>query len=443
MTTSSQINFEPFSLFFSEFVHALVRPAVGFQILLIFISLIVGILGVLKLRKYINIYGFKFNKKAIAPLFSLVLISVFNVILDLSDAPSGLLKETGILLIIYSVFSLLFQVMIQLTDSSKVHIIKGYRDKLFIPSFLLYCFYVFVQIFGDPVSLFTTPVINLFETSFNFLDAILLSIGLVLWVVFSTLIAESFEWIFSVRSGHNREFSKAVYALIRYGLIGFGLFVILGFIGINSTIFGFVTGGLSVGIGFGLKEIVSNFASGIWLLLERSTKPGDVINLSSLGNSSELIQVAEITDCGLRAVTVTCESDHSERIIPNNLFFTNQIITYTKNHNVIARKSFFGVEYEVDPNLVIDLVTPAILKHPDVVENPPPLTVFVEYGDSSLNFYAKYYTKDVMNSGIGVTSEVNFIIWKILKDNNIEVPFPKQTLHFPDAIRVWNSSEDS
>ena len=169
--------------------------------------------------------------------------------------------------------------------------------------------------------------------------------------------------------------------------------------------------------------------------MEGSTKPGDVINLNLLDSSGEAFQLATITNCGLRAVTVTNVNDHSERIIPNNLFFTNQITTYTKNHNIIARKSYFGVSYGSDPNQVIKLITSVVTSHPEVLESPAPSTVFVAYGDSSLDFYVKFFIQDVMG-GIRVTSEVNLMIWAILKEHSIEIPFPQRTLHIQDPINI-------
>ena len=441
MTTSNQINFEPLSLFFSELLHALARPAVGLQIALIFTSLLVSTVSVVRLKRGIKVFRFEFNQRANISVFSLLIIGISYAVLAIAKSPSGLIKETGFLLILFLVFSLIFQALVQFTKPSKMFIIKGYRDKLFLPSFVIYTLFVITQTFGDPASLFYTSLVELFGTSFNLLDLILFSIGLLLWVNFSTLTTQTIEWLFGFEKNKSREVSKAIYTLTRYGLIGFGVFVIIGLIGINPTVFGLITGGLSVGVGLGLKEIVSNFASGIWLLLEGSTKPGDVINLNLLDNSSEPFQIAEITDCGLRAVTVINSGDHSERIIPNNLFFTNQITTYTKKHNIIARKSYFGVSYGADPNLVIKLITPAVAAHPDVLASPPPSTVFIQFGDSSLNFYAKFFIKDVA-SGIRVTGDVNLIIWSVLKENNIEIPFPQRTLHLPDVVQI-SESDDS
>ena len=76
-----------------------------------------------------------------------------------------------------------------------------------------------------------------------------------------------------------------------------------------------------------------------------------------------------------------------------------------------------------------------------MLASPPPSTVFIQFGDSSLNFYTKFFIKDVA-SGIRVTGDVNLIVWSVLKENNIEIPFPQRTLHLPDVVQI-SESDDS
>ena len=355
--------------------------------------------------------------------------------MQILQRPNGLIQHAWSLSIAYIVLNIIFESFAHALSKSKAEQFRQYERKLFIPAAIGYLLFVIIETFGDPSSLLSAPIIQLFGTPFNISDALLITFGLYLWVNLSSLMTQILEWAFGSNKTTNREISKAIFTLIRYGLVGFGIFVIVGTIGINPTVFGLITGGLSVGIGLGLKEIISNFVSGIWLLMEGSTKPGDVINLNLLDSSGEAFQLATITNCGLRAVTVTNVNDHSERIIPNNLFFTNQITTYTKNHNIIARKSYFGVSYGSDPNQVIKLITSVVTSHPEVLESPAPSTVFVAYGDSSLDFYVKFFIQDVMG-GIRVTSEVNLMIWAILKEHSIEIPFPQRTLHIQDPINI-------
>ena len=435
MTTTHQIKLEPITQFSHELWNAVSRPAVSTQILIIIISLSIGFF--IASRGRINFKRLKLPIKpeVTAALIAVFLLSIIYALMQILQRPNGLIQHAWSLSIAYIVLNILFESITHALSKSKAEQFRQYERKLFIPAAIGYLLFVIIETFGDPSSLLSAPIIQLFGTPFNISDALLITFGLYLWVNLSSLMTQILEWAFGSNKTTNREISKAIFTLIRYGLVGFGIFVIVGTIGINPTVFGLITGGLSVGIGLGLKEIISNFVSGIWLLMEGSTKPGDVINLNLLDSSGEAFQLATITNCGLRAVTVTNVNDHSERIIPNNLFFTNQITTYTKNHNIIARKSYFGVSYGSDPNQVIKLITSVVTSHPEVLESPAPSTVFVAYGDSSLDFYVKFFIQDVMG-GIRVTSEVNLMIWAILKEHSIEIPFPQRTLHIQDPINI-------
>ena len=435
MTTMHQIKLEPITQFSHELWNAVSRPAVSTQILIILIILSIGFF--IASRGRINFKRLKLPIKpeVTAALIAVFLLSIIYALMQILQRPNGLIQHAWSLSIAYIVLNILFESITHALSKSKAEQFRQYERKLFIPAAIGYLLFVIIETFGDPSSLLSAPIIQLFGTPFNISDALLITFGLYLWVNLSSLMTQILEWAFGSNKTTNREISKAIFTLIRYGLVGFGIFVIIGTIGINPTVFGLITGGLSVGIGLGLKEIISNFVSGIWLLMEGSTKPGDVINLNLLDSSGEAFQLATITNCGLRAVTVTNVNDHSERIIPNNLFFTNQITTYTKNHNIIARKSYFGVSYGSDPNQVIKLITSVVTSHPEVLESPAPSTVFVVYGDSSLDFYVKFFIQDVMG-GIRVTSEVNLMIWAILKEHSIEIPFPQRTLHIQDPINI-------
>ena len=97
----------------------------------------------------------------------------------------------------------------------------------------------------------------------------------------------------------------------------------------NATALAAITGGLSVGIGFGLKEVIANFISGIWLLLEGALKPGDIITIEG--------KISEVKELGLRAASVQVIRDNSEKIIPNHLLFSEEFTTNRGSDLLVAR----------------------------------------------------------------------------------------------------------
>ena len=114
---------------------------------------------------------------------------------------------------------------------------------------------------------------------------------------------------------------RALALLIRYVLVGLALLWAFSALGINQTGLLAVAGGLSVGLGFGIKEVFSNFISGLWLLVEGSVRPGEVLMHEG--------EACEVRRLGLRAATLWRGSDNAELVVPNQTFFTQTTTTYT------------------------------------------------------------------------------------------------------------------
>ncbi|MDJ0746429.1 MAG: mechanosensitive ion channel [Xenococcaceae cyanobacterium MO_167.B27] len=212
---------------------------------------------------------------------------------------------------------------------------------------------------------------------------------------------------------------QASLTLIRYGLIGVGLVFVLSTIGFDSTTFAAISGGLSIGIGFGLREIISNFISGIALLYERSLKPGDYIYVED-----EMCQIKHIN---IRATTV-CTFDNVEKVVPNQTFFTSSFTTYTGSDEIVRRLIPVGVSYKSDPEAVIEILLNVATEQPKVLTEPEPVVFLTEFGDSSINFELAVWlsTPAIAKS---VTSDLNRAIWKALAKHNIEIPFPQRDVH--------------
>lgn len=206
-----------------------------------------------------------------------------------------------------------------------------------------------------------------------------------------------------------------------------GIVFIFGYVGFNPTAFAAITGGLSVGIGFGLKEVFSNFISGIVLLFEGTLKPGDIIEIG--GESSEVKKLS------FRSTTVRVFKDNSEKIIPNQNFFTQDFTTFTGSNRLVRRSLKVSTSYDCDPQKVINLLLQIAAQHPRILQEPPPLAFFVNFGDSSLNFEISFWLDDPL-IGKTVASEIGCKIWKTFAESKIEIPYPQRDLH----IRSWDDS---
>lgn len=221
---------------------------------------------------------------------------------------------------------------------------------------------------------------------------------------------------------HSRLDSGLTYTLstlLHYTLLTMGLLAGLATLGLDSTKFLVVFGALGVGIGFGLQNIVNNFVSGLILLFERPVKVGDVIDITG--------QQGILKSIGLRA-SVIRTLEGSELIIPNGDMLAKQVTNWTLSDPTRRLSIDVGVAYGTDPRKLSALVTQVLLEHPDVLPQPRPELLFLNLGDSSLDFQARAWNSKY-DEWPRIRSELLTNIYEALNAAGIEIPFPQRVLH--------------
>ena len=181
--------------------------------------------------------------------------------------------------------------------------------------------------------------------------------------------------------------------------------------------------GLSVGLGFGVKEVFSNFVSGIWLLFEGSVRPGEVLMLDG--------DPCEVRSLGLRATLLWRNRDNAELLIPNQTFFTTAATTYTASDRMRRSQVSIGAAYHHDPAEVIALLEATALEVARVLPQPAPKALLLNYGDFAINYALRFWIANPMDN-VGICSEVNQAIWQAFRRGGIEIPFPQQ-VQYPMA----------
>ncbi len=204
-----------------------------------------------------------------------------------------------------------------------------------------------------------------------------------------------------------------------YTIIFIGSLISLSIMGIDLTTLKIIGGALGVGIGFGLQSIVNNFVSGFILLWERTIKRGDVIEVNN--------HLGRVERIGLRATSIRT-FNNIELIIPNAFFINNSVINYTHSDNLVMVGVPVGVPYGSDPYNVKNTLLDAVKGMKDILEHPEPMVLFNNYGESSLNFELKFWISQPLKK-LFYESEIRFLIFKKLKDNGIEIPFPQMDVH--------------
>ena len=210
---------------------------------------------------------------------------------------------------------------------------------------------------------------------------------------------------------------KALELMLQYLVVGVGLVAVALHLGVNTTGLIAVAGGLSVGLGFGVKEVFSNFVSGVWLLFEGSVRPGEVLMIDG--------DPCEVRRLGLRATLLWRDRDNAELLIPNQTFFTEAATTYTASDRMRRSQVSVGAAYHHDPAEVIALLEATARTVPRVLKTPAPKALQLSYGDSAINYALRFWIANPMDN-VGICSEVNQAIWTAFKREGIEIPFPQQ-----------------
>ena len=216
--------------------------------------------------------------------------------------------------------------------------------------------------------------------------------------------------------------------ITRISLVILAVVIAISGLGIDLTALTVLSGAVGVGIGFGLQKVVSNFISGIIILLDQSIKPGDTI---SLGDTFGWIR-----ELRARFVSVVTR-DGREFLIPNEDFITREVINWSFSDKYVRLDVPFGVAYDSNPHEVIRLAIEAA-GSVDRVDNAntPPVCWMTGFGESSLDFKLRFWIDDPQRGLTNIRGKVLLALWDTFKENNIGIPFPHREVIFRNPVTV-------
>jgi small-conductance mechanosensitive channel len=258
-----------------------------------------------------------------------------------------------------------------------------------------------------------------------------------MWLTFkiSKLVRFTLETDVMPRVELPRGVPSTISKIAHYIILLIGFFVVVAMLGLDFGKLAIILGALSVGIGFGLQNVVNNFISGLILLFERPIKEGDRIDL---GTTSGVVR-----KIGMRASVVETWQG-ADVIVPNATLISSELVNWTLQDEVRRIDIQVGVAYGTDPERVLALLLEVARQHRDVLADPKPFAMFVRFGANSLDFELRAWAG---GDFLRVGSELRVAVSRALREAGIEIPFPQVDLHlkggFPEGTRLVAPENES
>lgn len=203
----------------------------------------------------------------------------------------------------------------------------------------------------------------------------------------------------------------------RFGLYALAVTITLGSVGVDLTSLTVFSGALGVGVGFGLQKVFGNLVSGVILLLDKSLKPGDVIEMGGVQG-----RIAQINARYAAIETL----DGKAYLIPNENLITNEVINLSYSNSRLLIRAEVGVAYDADPREAMRLMEQAAAATPRVLAEPAPKAMITAFADSSINLAVGFWIEDPQE-GIGnVRGAVLLAIWDSFHAGGVAIPFPQR-----------------
>ncbi|WP_299796386.1 mechanosensitive ion channel domain-containing protein [uncultured Maribacter sp.] len=211
----------------------------------------------------------------------------------------------------------------------------------------------------------------------------------------------------------------SIFKFIKYLVYVIVILFTMSAAGINITILITASAALFVGLGLALQEIFQDIIGGIFIIVDKSLRVGDIIEIDN-----KVGKVFEIKLRTTRAIT----RDDKVIIIPNHKFISDIVYNYTQNHKTTRELVRIGVAYGSDVELVTQILLDVVKSQRTILKSPKPFVIFEDFGDSALIFAVNFYITDSFTDP-RVKSEVRYKIDAEFKKHKISIPFPQRDIH--------------
>tara|TARA_R110002124_G_scaffold64985_2_gene177879 strand:- start:702513 stop:703796 length:1284 start_codon:yes stop_codon:yes gene_type:complete len=205
--------------------------------------------------------------------------------------------------------------------------------------------------------------------------------------------------------------------VLRIFLITIAVLIGITTAGVDLSLLAVLSGAIGLGIGFGLQKVVSNLFSGLLLLMDKSIKPGDIIEVEGT--------FGWVDHMGARYTSIVTR-DNKAFLIPNEDFVTQKVVNWSHGNTMVRVEVEFGVDYAHNPHEIKAMAEAAAMLPERICRDPKPVCHFVSFGDSSMDFKLRFWIKDAEKGVTNMRGEVMLALWDTFQENKINIPFPRR-----------------
>ena len=264
-------------------------------------------------------------------------------------------------------------------------------------------------------------------TIFSLGDYSLKLYNLLILLVFLGVAAMIQSVVRRVIYGTNRVDASKKYSFYKLFQYVFWLIIVsIGFqiLGFNVTVLLTGSAALLVGLGLGMQRVFSDFISGIVLLLDRTIKVHDVIEVNNM--------VCKVLEINFRTTTVISRDEYYV-VIPNSQIVQNPVINWTYDRLSTRFRVSISVDYASDVSFVMNVLKEATKSQSKILQTPEPFARLDDYADSALMFSIFFWSDEVFRIE-QIKSDLRVEIFKMFKENNIQIPFPQRVVHLKQDL---------
>lgn len=272
--------------------------------------------------------------------------------------------------------------------------------------------------------IFSHPLITVNQTPVTLSSLLVFALTLALFILISKALNQIILGRILGRIGLETGTKYTLSRVTQYVFWFVGGFIAFQFIGIDLSGLAVIFGFLSVGIGFGLQNLTSNFVSGIILLFEQHIRVGDRVTVA--GTEGDVVEI------NIRSTTIRSLSNVS-MVVPNQEFISGTVINWSYGDLRTRVEIDVGVSYDSDLDTVMRTLLEAATEHPQVLQEPSPEVWFMGFGDSSWNMRLLAWV-DTPKGRIRVVSDINSAIVRKFRQHNVEIPYPQRDLHWRSPL---------